>query len=139
MTERTIVLGLFTWQYLLMTFMAGLGVIQLAVARSGRRHLWLFDSRGLVKIAGILLVAGGIALYFLEPLWTAGPWGPPAGHGLAWGHATWETLAPARDVNDTRGGLAGYYQAIWFSVGYAMAAATAVLLGRRHRTGGRHG
>ncbi len=126
--DRLAVFGLFTWQYLLMVYVAGLGVIQLAAVRSGRRHLWVFPHRRLSALLGLALVGVGVASFFLEPLWTTGPWGP-----LGVGRATWATLETARNVNDLNGGLAGYWQALYFSVAFLAAAFTARAAGRLHR------
>lgn len=126
--DRVVVFGLFTWQYLLMVFMAGLGVIQIAAVRSRREHLWLTRSSTLSAALGTILLIAGVALYFLEPLFIAGPWGP--GGPDACGTASWRSLASARAVNDTRGGLAGYYQALWFAIGFSLAAALAWMCGR---------
>ena len=131
MVDRGIVFGLFTWQYLLMVFMAGLGVIQIAAVRSRRDHLWLIGSRRLSAAFGAALVVVGVALYFLEPLFFSGPWGP--GGPDAWGMASWQSLPAARAVNDTRGGLAGYFQALWFAIGFTAAAAAAWGCGRLRR------
>ncbi len=126
------VLALFSGQYLLMAYLACLGAIQIAAARSGRRHLWLLPRRTLTRSLGWTLVVGGILLFYLVPLWTAGPWGPPeAATGAAtWAPATWETLPSARNINDTAGGLSGHWQALWFSLAWVLAALTARAAGR---------
>jgi len=129
--DRVVVFGLFTWQYLLMVFMAGLGVIQIAAVRSRREHLWLTRSPTLSAALGTILLIAGVALYFLEPLFLSGPWGP-AGPD-AWGTASWQSLPAARAVNDTRGGLAGYFQALWFAIGFIAAATVAWVCGRLRR------
>lgn len=121
------VFALFSGHYLLMAFLVCLGAIQLAAARSGRRHLWLVGRRYLTYLLGALLVAGGISIFYLLPLFTNGPWGPPSpGYDSpTWAHATWQTLPSARNINDTVGGLSGHWQALWFSVGFMLAAVSA--------------
>lgn len=131
--DRLTVLGMFSWQYLLMAFLACLGVIQIAAARSRRRHLWLLRNPSSTTALGIGFLAAGFAFFYLVPLWTAGPWGPP---GLVEGSVTWapaspETLAGARNINDTAGGLSGYWQALWFTVAWFAAAFFARAVGRR--------
>lgn len=130
--EKLSVLGLFSGHYLLMASLACLGVIQIAAARSDRRHLWLFAHRATTRAVGILLIVGAIALFYLMPLWTAGPWGAPSliDGSPTWGRTTWETLSSARNVNDTNGGLSGHWQALWFSIAWFAAAVFARTVGR---------
>lgn len=126
--DRLAVFALFTWQYLLMAYVAGLGVIQLASARSLRRKLWLVPRRAATMWIGVLLVLVGVGTFFLEPLWIVGPWGTGGP-----GRAAWSTLVSARNVNDVDGGLAGYWQALYFSIGFFAAGLTARAAGRLHR------
>ncbi len=133
------VLALFSGHYLLLAFLAGLGVIQMGAARSGRRRLWILSHRRVTHLLGVALLLGGIALFYLLPLITTGPWGPPdATTGEpTFARATWETLPSARNINDTQGGLAGHWQALWFSVGWILAAfAARAVGGRRERRRG---
>lgn len=132
--DRLTVLAMFSWQYLVMAFLACLGVVQLAAARSGRRHLWFLSGRWWTTSLGLLLILAGIAFFYLIPLSTAGPWGPP---NLADGTPTWapaspETLTGARNINDTAGGLSGHWQALWFVVAWIGAVLVARTIGRRH-------
>jgi hypothetical protein len=121
--DRLTVLAMFSWQYLLMAFLACLGIVQLAAARSGRRRLWFVRRRRSVVALGIVLLVVGMAFFYLIPLWTAGPWGPPSPwEGTAtWGPAPPETLTGARNINDTDGGLSGHWQALWFAVAWIAA------------------
>lgn len=133
--DKLTVLAMFSGHYLLMAFLASLGVIQIAAAWSERRHLWLFARRATTRTLGILLVVGAIALFYLMPLWTSGPWGNPSpiDGDPTWGRSTWETLSGARNVNDTNGGLSGHWQALWFSIAWFAAAFSARAIGRRGR------
>jgi hypothetical protein len=111
---------MFSWQYLLMAFLACLGIVQMAAARSGRRRLWLLRSRRSTTLLGIMLLVGGMAFFYLIPLWMAGPWGPPDPvNGVAtWDTAPLESLTGARNINDTAGGLSGHWQALWMSLAW---------------------
>jgi hypothetical protein len=133
--DRLTVLTMFSWQYLLMAFLACLGVVQLAAARSGRRRLWFLRRRRSVVVLGVVLLVAGIAFFYLIPLWTAGPWGPPSAlEGTpTWGPAPPETLTSARNINDTAGGLSGYWQALWFAVAWIAAALFTRAIGRVRR------
>jgi hypothetical protein len=126
---------MFSWQYLLMAFLACLGVVQMAAARSGRRHLFLMRRRRATAILGFVLLVGGIALFYLIPLWKAGPWGPrgPLEGAAAWGTATLESLTAARNINDTAGGLSGHWQALWVSLAWIAAVFFSRTAGRRHQ------
>jgi hypothetical protein len=133
--DRLTVLAMFSWEYLVMAFLACLGVVQMAAARSGRRHLWLLSNRKWTTSLGIVLILAGIAFFYLIPLSTAGPWGPP---NLADGTSTWapasaETLTGARNINDTAGGLSGHWQALWFVVAWIGAVLVARTFGRRQQ------
>ena len=130
--DRLTVLAMFSWQYLLMAFLACLGIVQLAAARSGRRHLWLLSSRRWTTLLGVLLIVAGIAFFYLIPLWAAGPWGPPnvADRTATWAPASPETLTGARNVNDTNGGLSGHWQALWFAIAWMTAVFFARAVGR---------
>lgn len=133
--DRLAVLAVFSWQYLLMAFLACLGVIQTAAARSGRRHLWLMRRRRATTTLGVVLLVGGVAFFYLIPLWTAGPWGPPdpVEGAATWGTATIESLTAARNINDTAGGLSGHWQALWVSLAWIAAVFISRSAGRRHR------
>ena len=128
--DRLIVLGMFSWQYLLMAFLACLGIVQLAAARSGRRHLWLLPGRRWTALVGIVLLAAGISFFYLIPLGTAGPWGPPIDGTTTWATASPEAVPGARNVNDTAGGLSGHWQALWFAIGWIGAVLVARAAGR---------
>jgi hypothetical protein len=134
--DRLTVLAMFSWQYLLMAFLACLGIVQLAAARSRRRHLWLLSrQRSTVALGAVLLVAG-IAMFYLIPLAMAGPWGPPdpVDGSPTWARATPDTLYRARNLNDTEGGLSGHWQAFWFVLAWIGATLLARAAGRRRRT-----
>jgi hypothetical protein len=115
-----------------MAFLACLGIVQLAAARSGRSHLWLLRRRRSTRLLGIGLVITGLVVFYLIPLWTIGPWGPT--DSIA-GTVTWATASPAaltgaRNINDTAGGLSGHWQALWFAVAWIGAVFFARALGR---------
>ncbi|MDH3260639.1 MAG: hypothetical protein OEM84_06655 [Acidimicrobiia bacterium] len=129
--DRLSVLVMFSWQYLLMAFLACLGIVQLAAARSGRRHLWLLRRRRATRLLGVVLVVGGIALFYLLPLWMAGPWGLGQVDGSAtWATASLQSLTAARNINDTAGGLSGHWQALWVSLAWIAAVFFARAVGR---------
>jgi len=132
--DRLAVLAMFSWQYLVMAFLACLGIVQIAAARSGRRHLFLMHRRRATAILGFVLLVGGIALFYLIPLWMAGPWGPrdPVEGAATWGTATLESLTAARNINDTAGGLSGHWQALWISLAWIGAVFFSRTAGRRH-------
>ncbi len=133
--DRLTVLAMFSWQYLLMAFLACLGVVQMAAARSDRRHLWLMRGRRHTAVLGAILLVGGMALFYLIPLLMAGPWGPgePVGGSATWAKATVDTLAGARNINDTAGGLSGHWQALWFVGAWIGAVLFARTIGRRNQ------
>ena len=135
MEDRLTVLALFSGQYLLMAFLACLGIVQIAAARSGRRHLWLLRRCRSTTILGIVLLVSGMAYFYLIPLWVAGPWGPPdpADGTATWATAALETLPGVRNINDTAGGLSGHWQALWFLLAWIAAVFFARSIGRaRH-------
>lgn len=127
---------MFSWQYLLMAFVACLGIVQMAAARSGRHRLWLLQRRRSTALLGALLLVGGMVLFYLIPLWMAGPWGPPDPvDGVAtWGTSPLESLTAARNINDTAGGLSGHWQALWVSLAWIGAVFFSRMPGRRHRS-----
>lgn len=133
--DRLAVLVMFSWQYLVMAFLACLGVVQIAAARSGRRHLWLLRRRPATILLGLVLVAGGIAFFYLLPAWTAGPWGPPdpIDGAATWSASALESLTGARNINDTSGGLSGHWQALWVSLAWTGAVFLSRAAGRHHR------
>ena len=135
--DRLTVLAMFSWQYLLMAFLACLGIVQMAAARSDRRHLWIMRRRLSTTLAGVVLLLVGTAFFYLIPLWTAGPWGPPDPvHGaVTWARASSATIAGARNINDTAGGLAGHWQALWWAVAWIAAVFFARAIGRVERPG----
>jgi hypothetical protein len=132
--NRLAVLTMFSWQYLLMAFLACLGIVQMAAVRSGRRHLWLLRRHRSTAALGCLLLVAGVAFFYLIPLVTAGPWGPadPIQGSATWSAASPVTLTAARNVNETAGGLTGYWQALWFSLGWIAAVFFARAVGRFH-------
>ena len=121
--DRLNVLAMFSWQYLLMAFLACLGIVQMAAARSGKQHLWLLRGRRRTALFGVLLVATGMLLFYLTPLLLNGPWGPPdlVDGTPTWARASPDRLAGARNINDTDGGLSGHWQALWFAIGWIAA------------------
>lgn len=135
--DRLTVLAMFSWQYLLMAFLACLGIVQLAAARSGRRHLWLLPHRRATAFLGVVLLVAGIAMFYLMPLAMAGPWGPtdPTDGSPTWAAAGPDTLHRARNLNDTEGGLSGHWQALWFALAWIGATLLARAAGRRRQTG----
>ena len=126
---------MFSWQYLLMAFLACLGIVQLAAARTDRRHLWLLRQRRLTAVLGVVLMLTGVALFYLTPLWIAGPWGPPdlINQSPTWAPGSFDTLPGARNINDTAGGLSGHWQALWFTVAWIGAVFFAQAVNRSRR------
>lgn len=133
--DRLAVFVMFSWQYLLMAFLACLGIVQLASARSGRRHLWLLPRRRATTLLGIALLVAGLAFFYLIPLAMNGPWGPPdpITGSPTWSAATPDTLHGARNLNDTDGGLSGHWQALWFALAWIGATLLARTAGRRRQ------
>lgn len=130
--DRLTVLAMFSWQYLLMAFLACLGIVQLAAARTDRRHLWLLRQRRSTALTGFFLLLAGMVIFYLVPLWVAGPWGPldSIDGTVTWARAPAETLTGARNINDTAGGLSGHWQALSFAVAWVGAAFFARTVGR---------
>ncbi|MEE8045709.1 MAG: hypothetical protein V3T49_02595 [Dehalococcoidia bacterium] len=132
-TDPSAVRDVFASHYFLFAFLASLGTLQIAVANSGIRGLWLTPNRLVNRWLGIGLIIAGIAVFFGQPLWIEGPWA--AGSIQAdsvtreWGQASWSDLAGARNVNDIHGGLDGTKQAIWFPLAAIMAFIVSALVG----------
>lgn len=122
---------LFSGHYLLLAYLASLGVIQLAASRASLRGLSLVGRRRATGWLGAGLVVTGVVLYYLMPLWVAGPWGTdgPAVPDRPWTVAELDELSAARNVNDTRGGLSGNTQAILLTGGFLAAFATTAAAG----------
>lgn len=116
---------LFTVDYLVMVTLVALGTVQLAAAAARLRGLWLVPGRTATRVAGVLLVVAGLAYFYLEPLWVAGPWRGASGIGTV----TLGALPGARNVNDIDGGLAGGQQAELFLAATAVALLVSVIAG----------
>jgi hypothetical protein len=124
---------LLVFDYRVMTFLVSLGVIQLAAARSSLIGLWLVTRREMVRRIGWFLVAGGLLLYLLLPLWQSGPWAIAAG---AASPQTWHTapvgdLTAAHNISDTQGGLSGNTQATLLITSAFAATLVSALFGAR--------
>jgi hypothetical protein len=132
-TDPEAVRDVFASHYFFFAFLAGLGTLQIAVANSRIRGLWLTPNRLVNRWLGVVLILTGIAVFFGQPLWIEGPWA--AGSIQAdsvtreWGQANWSELAGARNVNDIHGGLDGTKQAIWFPLAAIVAFAVAAIAG----------
>ena len=128
---------LFARHYFYFAALATLGTLQIAVATGGFRGLWLLPGRAATRLAGILLVLVGIALFFLMPLWVDGPWASGSVNADSatreWGRAEWKDLGAARNVNDINGGLSGTGQATWFPLGAVIAFVVSVGAGTINR------
>ena len=133
--DRIAVLAMFSWQYLVMAFLVCLGIVQIAAARSRRRQLWLLRRRRSTTLLGVLMLIWGMVFFYLIPLWTAGPWGPPdpVNGVTTWGTAPLQSLTGARNINDTAGGLSGHWQALWMSLAWIAAVFFSRRAGRRHQ------
>jgi hypothetical protein len=132
-TDPETVRDVFASHYFLFAFLASLGTLQIAVANSGTRGLWLTPLRVANRWLGVALILSGIALFFLMPLWIEGPWadGSVQADSISreWGQARWGELAGARNVNDIHGGLDGTKQAIWFPLAAILAFVVSALTG----------
>ena len=132
-TDLETVRDVFASHYFLFAFLASLGTLQIAVANSGTRGLWITPRRLVTRWLGIALILSGIALFFLMPLWIEGPWadGSVEADSISreWGQARWGELAGARNVNDIHGGLDGTRQAIWFPLAAILAFAVSAVIG----------
>lgn len=132
-TDVETVRDVFASHYFLFAFLASLGTLQIAVANSGTRGLWLTPHRLVTRWLGVALILTGIAIFFLQPLWIEGPWagGSVEADSISreWGQARWSELAAARNVNDIHGGLDGTKQAIWFPLGAILAFVVSAMIG----------
>lgn len=132
-TDVETVRDVFASHYFLFAFLASLGTLQIAVANSGTRGLWLTPHRLVTRWLGVALIFTGIAIFFLQPLWIEGPWagGSVEADSISreWGQATWSELAAARNVNDIHGGLDGTKQAIWFPLAAILAFVVSAMIG----------
>ncbi|MBI4202914.1 MAG: hypothetical protein HY532_07380 [Chloroflexi bacterium] len=90
----------FTWDYLLLSFVASFGVLLFVTARSRLRGLYLVK-RGPAQVVGIVLTAGAFGWFF---------------------------LSKPRNIPDTLAGLDGNQQALLFSAGAAAALVSLLLL-----------
>ena len=120
--------------YLILAFLVSLGALQIAVSISGIRGLWLLPNQLLTRALGILLIAAGIAIYVLSPLWIEGPWAAGSvadgtSDGREWGTATINEISAARNINDIHGGMAGTAYAIVFLLAAVLATTFAAILG----------
>lgn len=120
-----------TFDYRLMAFLVSLGVIQLAAARSSLTGLWLVTRRKMVRGIGLILVAAGVVIYLLLPLWQSGPWATAADPtaAQAWHTASVGDLTAAHNISDTQGGLSGNTQATLLITSAAAAFLVAALFG----------
>ncbi|MBI4220038.1 MAG: hypothetical protein HY682_07850 [Chloroflexi bacterium] len=125
--------ALFVRDYLIMSYLAALGAIQVSVSIGRVRGLFLIPDMRVTRALGILLVLIGIASFVLAPLWSAGPWGRPdpagpvigyEGKRVQWDTARFTDLPRARNINDVNGGLSGNSQSMWFAFGAFAAIAT---------------
>lgn len=132
------VYALFIRDYLIMSYVASMGAIQLGASIGGLRGLFLLPGLAPTRLLGVLLVCGGIAWFFLAPLWNPGPWGSVAGgrvvigaegDAVPWGRALMHDLPQARNINDVNGGMSGNTQSLWFAVGAVSAILTTYTLG----------
>jgi len=132
-TDPETVRDVFASHYFLFAFLASLGTLQIAVANSGTRGLWLTPRRLANCWLGVALIFSGIAVFFLMPLWIEGPWadGSVQADSVSreWGQARWGELAGARNVNDIHGGLDGTKQAIWLPLAAILAFIVSALAG----------
>ncbi len=98
--------------YLLFAFLVNLGVLQIATTISGARGLWLLPWRRPALYLGVSLVAVGVMVFVLSPMWNEGPWAAGSvvdgtSEGREWGKATLSDITNARNLNDIHGGLDG--------------------------------
>ena len=132
-TDLETVRDVFASHYFLFAFLASLGTLQIAVANSGTRGLWLTPRPLVTRWLGVALILTGIAIFFLQPLWIEGPWadGSVEADSISreWGQARWGELAAARNVNDIHGGLDGTKQAIWFPLAAILAFVVSAMIG----------
>jgi len=125
--------NLFESHYFLFAFLSSLGTLQIAVTGSGIRGLWLTPYRRVTRWLGFVCIITGVLFFFGQPLFVDGPWAAGSVQAdsttRAWGVASWDELAGARNVNDIHGGLDGVDQAIWFSLAAIFAFAVSVVFG----------
>ncbi len=129
--------ALFARHYFYFAALATLGALQIALSIGGYRGMWLVPGRISTRITGALLIAAGVALFFLLPLWVDGPWAAGSVEADSstrlWGKADWEDLGAARNVNDVDGGLAGTGQATWFPLSALIAVVVSISAGALNR------
>jgi hypothetical protein len=124
---------MFASHYFLFAFLASLGTLQIAVANSGIRGLWLTPHRQVTRWLGVTLILTGIVLFFVQPMWIEGPWAAGSVEADSVtreiGTASWDELPSARNVNDIHGGLDGTKQAIWFPLAAILAFIVSAIAG----------
>lgn len=129
--------ALFARHYFYFAALATLGVLQIAVSIGGYRGMWLVPGRLSTRWLGVLLIAAGVALFFLLPLWVEGPWAAGSVEADSstrlWGKADWGDLGAARNVNDVDGGLSGTGQATWFPLSALIAVIVSLAAGTLNR------
>lgn len=129
--------ALFARHYFYFAALATLGALQIAISIGGYRSMWLIPNRLGTRVLGIMLIAAGIALFFLLPLWVEGPWAAGSVEADSstrlWGKADWGDLGAARNVNDVDGGLSGTGQATWFPLAALIAGCVSVVAGAINR------
>ena len=59
--------------YLLLAFLVNLGTLQVAVTWSGSKGFWILPWKQATRLLGTALIAAGVAVFVLSPLWVEGP------------------------------------------------------------------
>ena len=113
------------------------GTLQIATSIGDHRGFWILPGRKITRLLGVMLLVVGITFFFLQPLWTEGPWATgEVGYDSStrgWGKANWNDLGAARNINDVDGGLSGTDQATWFPLAAFLAVVISLIFGSINR------
>lgn len=120
--------------YMLLAFMVSLGTLQTATTISGARGLWLLPWKLPTRLLGMTLIAVGILIFIISPIWIQGPWAAGSvihgtSEGREWGTATMSEVVNARTLNDIHGGLDGNDYARLFPLSALLAFIASALAG----------
>ena len=128
---------IFARDYLIAAYVSSLGALQVGASFGRLRALLFLPWATPARIFGVALFLGGLAYFFLAPLWSQGPWSNDPqgaevrgaeGRMVRWGKAGWSDLPRARNINDIDGGLSGTGQALWFPTGAGGALLTTLVI-----------
>jgi len=135
--DPSIIRDLFSLHYFYLALFSTTGTLQIATSIGNHRGFWILPGRKITRVFGVMLLAIGITFFFLQPLWTEGPWATgQVGYESStreWGKANWNELGAARNMNDVDGGLSGTDQATWFPLAAFLAGVISLIFGSINR------